>query len=203
MKYISIDIETTGLDADIHQILEIAAVVEDTNNIKPLNELPRFVCIINQTNIIGSPYAINMNMRLIEILANYNTLTDTDKINCGISNFILEPHEVMKAMHRFINKNYADEASLDKKISVNVAGKNFSGFDNKFLNKLPDSNKFFTFKHRVIDPGTSYIDWVNDDTPPDLSLCKKRAGLEDITISHHAEDDALDVIACLRPLYTK
>ena len=40
MKYISIDIETTGLDRDLCQVLSIGAVIEDTNNIKPLEFEP-------------------------------------------------------------------------------------------------------------------------------------------------------------------
>ena len=42
MKYISIDIETTGLDPENCQILSIGAVIEDTLNQLPFEELPTF-----------------------------------------------------------------------------------------------------------------------------------------------------------------
>ena len=35
MRYISIDLETTGLDSENNQIIEFGAVLEDTNNILP------------------------------------------------------------------------------------------------------------------------------------------------------------------------
>jgi hypothetical protein len=43
MKYVSIDIETGGLDAR-YSLLEFAAVVEDTADQLPLEELPTFHC---------------------------------------------------------------------------------------------------------------------------------------------------------------
>ena len=48
MRYISIDIETTGLDAETNQILSIGAVVEDTNNLVPFDELPKFHAVIKR-----------------------------------------------------------------------------------------------------------------------------------------------------------
>jgi len=42
MKYISIDVETTGIDREKCQILSIGAVIEDTENIKPIKDLTFF-----------------------------------------------------------------------------------------------------------------------------------------------------------------
>ena len=42
MRIVSIDTETTGLDYDTCQILQVGAVIEDTINVRPLDELPRF-----------------------------------------------------------------------------------------------------------------------------------------------------------------
>jgi DNA polymerase III epsilon subunit-like protein len=69
MKYISIDLETTGLDPQNCQILQIGAVIEDTNEVKPISELPKFNCVIEHPHYSGSAFAINMNMNLIEIIA--------------------------------------------------------------------------------------------------------------------------------------
>ena len=58
MKYVSIDIETTGLDPETCQILQVGAVIEDTQNLLPLEELPKFNCIVEHPAYTGSPYAL-------------------------------------------------------------------------------------------------------------------------------------------------
>jgi hypothetical protein len=81
---------------------------------------------------------------------------------------------------------------LDEKI--NVAGKNFWGYDRIFL----QHNHFIgCFKHRTIDPAILYVDWATDTELPSLSECKKRAGLEP-TVAHDALLDAWDVIQLIR-----
>ena len=66
MKYISIDIETTGLDPSTCQILSVGAIIEDSNNIQSYEDLPKFHVAIKHDQITGSPFAINMNRELIE-----------------------------------------------------------------------------------------------------------------------------------------
>lgn len=73
MKYVSIDIETTGLDREKHQVLEVGAIIEDTNNPLPFDEIPRFKCIIGWEELMGSVFAINMNSRIVKILAEIPT----------------------------------------------------------------------------------------------------------------------------------
>ena len=46
MKYVSIDIETTGLDPETCQTIQIGAGIEDTNNPLPIEDLPRFKCLV-------------------------------------------------------------------------------------------------------------------------------------------------------------
>ena len=55
--------------------------------------------------------------------------------------------------------------------------------------------------HRVIDVGNLYIDFKNDDSIPNLEECKKRAGIENTTVSHKAVEDARDVVLTLREKY--
>ena len=42
MKYVSIDIETTGLDPKLDQVLEMAAIVEDTEEKLKYSIAPKF-----------------------------------------------------------------------------------------------------------------------------------------------------------------
>ena len=66
MIYISIDIETTGLEKDRYQILSIGAILEDTSKKLPFEKIPKFHAAILHNEITGSPFALNMNKELIE-----------------------------------------------------------------------------------------------------------------------------------------
>ena len=64
MKYISIDLETTGLEKDRYQILSFGAMIEDTENKLPLSEIPKFHAAILHNELTGSPFALNMNKKI-------------------------------------------------------------------------------------------------------------------------------------------
>lgn len=52
MKYVSIDIETTGIDNENTQTLSIGLVVEDTVDIKPIEELPKLeIAILKELKV--------------------------------------------------------------------------------------------------------------------------------------------------------
>ena len=66
MKYVCIDIETTGLDPVNHQILQFAAVIRDTDKMsEPLSESPTMVCYVEHENYHGQPYALAMNSKIL------------------------------------------------------------------------------------------------------------------------------------------
>ncbi len=59
MKYVCGDIETTGLDKDICQVIEMAFVIRDTDNMEePLESSPAFHCYISHDVYQGQAYAI-------------------------------------------------------------------------------------------------------------------------------------------------
>ena len=72
-----------------------------------------------------------------------------------------------------------------------VAGKNFQGFDVKFLNF-----KRVKFHHRTLDPAMFYLK-ADDDVPPSLPLCCERAGIE-LSGYHTSIGDAITVIELIR-----
>ena len=197
MLYCSIDCETTGLDFDVCQVLEIAAIIEDTNHPEyTLDEVPCFSYILEWPRYIGQAYAINMNARIFEKLAS----VAKDKMNeSAKSEYGIVPMD--KAGDYFYQWLKANEVLDDKSGSITVAGKNVIGFDKRMLESVPNFFHRFKFRHRAIDPGVLYWDPFTDSQLPSLEECKKRAGLDNTKVSHVALQDAWDVIQVMRKKY--
>lgn len=224
MKYISIDIETTGLDPETCQILSIGAVIEDTLNPIPFEDLPKFHGVIKRENVSGSLFALNMNRELIETIVQYSAAQDQDEKNdivhmtgmqfyqedeivealfhfCYRNGLVpVDPNFLNKPMHVVDGTAYPTLTSNMPKVYLNCAGKNFAGFDKKFLEKLPRWKQVFSIRSRVLDPGILFVDWINDDSVPSLDECKKRAGIDGV-VTHNAVEDAMDVVMLLRQCY--
>jgi len=224
MKYISIDIETTGLDPETCQILSIGAVIEDTLNQLPFEELPTFHGVIKRENVSGSLFALNMNKDLIETIVQYSGARDQDEKNDIVHMTGMQFYhedEIVEALFRFCYRNglvpvdpnfltktvnvvdgtvYPALTSNMPKVYLNCAGKNFAGFDKKFLEKLPRWKQVFSIRSRVLDPGILFVDWINDESIPSLGECKKRAGIDGV-VTHNAVEDAMDVVMLLRKCY--
>lgn len=224
MKYISIDIETTGLDRDLCQVLSIGAVIEDTNNIKPLDELPTFHAVIKRESVYGSIFALDLNRDLIQAMKNYSVAkTDEAKkqVEEDFGAKFYNEDEVVEALYQFCYRNGLVEfdnklvgkhvklvdgvmypiltGNMDK-VHFTAAGKNFASFDQQFLVKLPRWKQVFAIRSRVLDPGILFIDWNNDESVPSLDVCKQRAGI-DGAVTHNAVEDAIDVVKLLRKQY--
>jgi oligoribonuclease len=228
MRYLSIDIETTGIDSENCEILSIGAILEDTENILPFEEIPKFHCAINRRSIKGELFAINMNKDLIEKIVHYQSAPDQDRKNdvaqmTGMQ-FLLE-EEVVQEFYWWLYRHGGFEFDVEKmlnepkfdhglygkvpaltskmkKATITVAGKNFASFDKLFLEKLPRWKQAISIRSRVIDPAIYYTDWNVDTAPPGLAKCKERAGIEGI-VTHDALEDAWDVILLLRKIYQK
>lgn len=224
MKYISIDIETTGLDANFNQILSIGAVIEDTLNPLPFEELPKFHAVIKRESVYGSIFALNLNKDLIQAMKDYSEARTEElkqEVEESFGAKFYEEDEVVEALYQFCYRNGlvpVDPNFLNRQIKVidgigypilgsnmpktylNCAGKNFAGFDKKFLEKLPRWKQVFSIRSRVLDPGILFVDWINDESIPSLDDCKQRAGI-DGAVTHNAVEDAMDVVMLLRQCY--
>lgn len=224
MKYIAIDLETTGLDPENCQVLSIGAVIEDTNDIKPLDELPTFHGIIKRRNISGETYAINMNRDLIQTMNHYMTAQDQDEKNdivqmTGMKFY--EEEEIVQEFYYWLAQNgfvdfnepgsggYVTSrngqavpaiTNKTKPIHITAAGKNFATFDLKFLLKLPRWKQLVKVRQRILDPSILYTNWTEDESLPGLGLCKKRANLPE-EVAHDAVEDSKDVVLLLRKEY--
>ena len=60
--YVSIDIETTGLDWRTCQIIEIGAVIDDFKT--AIVDLPTFRCYVDQGLFYGEPFALSMHAEI-------------------------------------------------------------------------------------------------------------------------------------------
>lgn len=225
MVYASIDIETSGLDEEKNCVLSIGAIIEDTEKQLPFDEIPKFNAMVIQREISGAPRALNMNRDLITTMGEYiEGKPETKRLLEENSGFIFcEPHEVVEklflfmfeygcgynlyedGMDRTVQRNIRGVSlpiigSKTKPITFNAAGKNFGTFDKKFLEKLPRWQQLFRVRQRILDPAILFCDFRTDEFLPSLSICKERAGMNNI-VTHNALEDAWDVIMLLRTKY--
>jgi oligoribonuclease len=181
-KYVSCDIETTSLDPQTGQILEIGAVIEDIENPLPLAKLPVFHTYVIHKEIRGDAFALSMNSVILRKIANWRS----DESGANYT----DPEQVGARMKSFFEKHSIDPER------VTAAGKNFASFDLQFLKNLPFFTNCVRFNHRSIDPAILY--WRKGDVKlPDTKLCYERAGIQK-EVAHTAVDDALGVVELIR-----
>lgn len=194
MQYVSIDIETLGLDPLTCDTIEVGAVLDtitDPWNLPDIKELPRFQCYITKPNNIyqGEPYAMWMNAKILKRIADreegFNYIPG-DMLDEVFAEWLTD---IWKHEHYPII-----DPKPDRKVVM--AGKNFASFDLPFLKRL-GFGKSFKIHHRSLDPGSMYFDINKDEVPPDLTMCLHRAGIVK-EVTHDAVEDALDVVRCVR-----
>ena len=189
MRYISLDLETSGSNPRRHQILELAAVVEDTRHLKPLAELPAFRRVVRHPELLGTAGALALNAGLLQELARKEFNPE-----------LCTPEELLPQLREFL---LAQGFRPDKKdcVAVTMAGKNIAVFDLGFLRELPGYGTLVRAEPAMLDPAAFYLNWRKDTRLPTMQICKARAGFEDDTVAHQALADALDVVQLLRPFY--
>lgn len=199
-KFVSIDIETLGLEPDVCDVIEFGAVIDDPA--KPISQLPHFHCYVlppkREVNgkvyefYRGEPFAMQMHKDIL-----YRIIMRKKDKEIGDKYTFLEPQNVGGEFAAWLLNNGFPWKDKDEPVKIKVAGKNFEGFDMRFLRRLPRFHDFVTFHHRVHNPAQLYFDRKKDDDLPSLDTCLRRAGI-DSKVTHNAVDDALDVIRCLR-----
>lgn len=226
MIYVSIDIETSGLDPEKNKTLSIGAIIEDTEKKLPFEECPKFNAIVLQNEIVGSPRALTMNQGIISLMGSYLESNDEDRNKLQMVEDLqpygykfYEKEEVVKEFYWWLEANgyfqggnsggyvqmkdgYMRPAINNgtKPITINVAGKNFGTFDKLFLQELPWWQKLIRTRQRVLDPAILCVDWKNDTSLPNLTQCKERTDVSGF-VTHNALEDAWDVIQVLRKFY--
>jgi len=198
MKYVSIDVETTGLKSAEHQMVEFGAVLEDTAKIVHVDQLPSFRAIILQkdSNYKISPLVMRMHSKLFEEM----DLADSEKLRTSEFQLMPESNSLHTAYYCYsarledlFNTWLMNVNGYSKKGKIIPAGKNFYGFDYTFIELTMSSTQFH---HRHLDP-VAYFTRATDQEPPKLELCCERAGI--VLKEHHtAVGDAKTVIELIR-----
>lgn len=188
MKYVSIDLETTGLDPETCQIVEFGAVVDDLNDLKPVEELPSFHCYVLSPDGVyrGEPYALSMHAEIFRRIA---------KREKPWSYWL--PWELTKHFHTFLNVDAGFVETSYGGISIPAGGKNFAAFDLPFIRKhLPMKDSKVYFQHRCVDPAMLFCD-PKAEKLPDTKQCMDLAGIPG-EVAHTAVEDARMVVQLVR-----
>jgi oligoribonuclease len=180
MNYLSIDIETTGLEPDMDQILSIAAVLDtpETRHL-PVNELPFFHRLIRHERYHGNAIALAMNSEILRKIGEDDNESWTLPVGKVYETFIMWLQEQGMTGRRMV-----------------AAGKNFASFDRQFLGRLDWRFKKL-FHHRSLDPGSMFVS-SSDSVPPSTEECGNRASLERNEKAHDALEDARYVVRLVR-----
>jgi len=225
MKYLSVDCETSGIDPEQDQVLSIGLVIEDSNNIKPVDELPSLHLVIVRDRLEGNVFALDMNRDIVKLLKDYQVADDVQRMALAEAHEVIfvKEYQIVEEIFDFlyvndmVNPRYNvrfDEGTSKFKgdtliptlgnivyqTTITIAGKNVVGFDVPFLKQLPRFTEVFRFHQRAIDPAILFVDWKEDIVLPSLDNCLKRAGFKN-SVTHDALQDCKDVIKVLRTKY--
>lgn len=198
MIYYSIDIETGGIDPTQDSLLEFAMVREDTLTKTPIEELPFFHCFfLPQRKIgkyVGDAFALSMHARIFKALSAK-----------PLTSLVVQPEVLTHSIgDPYIpHRGFFPAEKFGGKYKINVAGKNFQGFDAKFLSAQTNFFDLFEVHRRVIDPAILFFQKGMSELPS-LETCKIMASEKDpqlfasTSVDHSALEDARDVIRLLR-----
>lgn len=183
MRYLSIDIETLGLDDNYCDVIEFAGVLDHLNpqqDCDPIDTLPCFHTYITQPfdRYRGEAFAMSMHSKILRRIAERESgylYTPADCLGSLIADFLKENDAFGK---------------------ITLAGKNIGRFDLMFLTRLSGFKENVRWHHRILDVGSMFVR-PEDEYLPSLETCLERAGYNK-SVAHNAKDDALDVIRCVR-----
>lgn len=184
MKIIGLDVETTGTDPNINQIIQVALVAFEMTmhaDVVPVQDLPYLFL-----NIENREYVFSHD----ELEALFMNVENLRAIHEG--NNIVSPSDVGKLIHNFITSWFKDDDSFT------IIGKNVAQFDWQFLkghswlNDEPISKRI-----RFIDPTVLFMNPYQDSGVITSQTLYDRAGLNK-PVKHNALDDARSMVEIYR-----
>jgi oligoribonuclease (3'-5' exoribonuclease) len=177
--YISIDIETSGLNIQKSKVLEIGAVYDD--GIKNISDLDVYSVIIDWPFLDWAEIpALVLNKDLLVDIYN-------KKGNCK------SPNDAFQGLINFIDK-------FKQNTKIQIAGKNVGSFDIPILlnNMSPEQSIKFKsmIQHRTIDVGSIYFHKFGYNA----SLDEINKYIDYKPVSHKALEDAINVVYAIRKI---
>ena len=197
--YISLDLETTGLDREKSQILQIAAVYDDGQ--KPLEDLPRLNLVINEPITYAQIGALVLHekTRLFSRIQEAVYKKEAYSLEKGLDTLLdfIEKWQPTK-------ESSSPDVKEPTKLRIALAGKNIGTFDlvllKRWMTKDQRKRFFKAIAISVIDAGGLYF--VDYGYIPSLNeilkQLKSEGKIERDDVIHDALEDALDVIRCIR-----
>jgi hypothetical protein len=191
MLIASTDIETTGLDPEYCQVLEVGVVLWETSDLDtPVADLPSFHCYVVHERTVGEPFALSMNQRILQRIA---------KQEAGFQ--YLTPQDVGSTLFDWLQNHSPNLYNPNLgSYEVTPTGFNFDSFDRQFLDRIPYFTDWIRFGHRSLGPGTLFFDPLRDEKLPSSDEVFRRAGVT-VVDRHTALGDARGVIEVLRAAF--
>lgn len=131
--YISLDLETSGLDWTRHKVLEIGAVVDYPH--RPIMECPAFERVIFHSELKGEPIALAMNAGLLSRMPEEGVLEE-------------------RAWRQF--RDFIFTFNEDGGRKFNWLGQQVGSFDVQFLMFQMPNYEALGASHRMLDVGSMY-----------------------------------------------
>jgi DNA polymerase III epsilon subunit-like protein len=197
MKYVSLDLETTGRVAGQHYVTEFGVVIDDLSKPRPVDSLPSLTGYITHGENNEMLWELGALLMFQDRLEEYNK---AEKI--PVEDVV---ERILQFIGPFMIPDYAKLVSTPgfdlhdalKKQRITFAGKQFPGFDKKFIEYLPNGYRLIDVMHyRSMDPGSMFV-LPTDNEIPSTSECMKRAGIGG-SVQHRALDDARNVVRLIR-----
>jgi len=194
MRFVSIDLETTGLDPLTDQILQVGLCVGDTQTHTLLGSI-HWNVLPPKGRVHGDVFAMSMNAGILKEIK--------EGVNC------VPMEKIPETIAKWLVGQFGFSHDKDKRVKipgtgvdviplspVTVAGKNFGSFDLQFIKATwPAFGELIPIRHRILDVGSLWLE-ADDLAVPDLKTCLKRAGIMK-EVAHNAQEDAEDVARCV------
>lgn len=182
MKYISIDIKTTGANPETCQIIEFSAVLDDLSKKWNIKDMPKVCFCIYHNSIHGELDYLISNKNILEKIKNTKS---KDRITI----------EMLPKL--FIDWAYANGFSFNEKITLAGNGLGSDAF--LFLRKIKSWN-FELFNKKILDPSVFWLNPETDKEIPNLDLCLNRIKVKD-NISSDTLENACSIVFATRTWY--
>lgn len=213
MKYISLDLETTGSNPWTCAPLMVSMVLEDTTVNAPVDQLPHATFVVDpwakdvddDLEFITEPTAMLMNGWLLAKIEHARGMR-WDKLQglCGqeVGDAVIKRARMISCPAPVISLTAMDDELYaflvrcgfrDEKVTV--AGKNVGGFDAQILKRLCPQT-FDAFHYSYLDVGSMGWDPSQDSKVPSLQKLAERHGIQ--YDAHDAYGDAKAVIELIR-----